>query len=80
MVNHAVMKLKTWIENSGKSNAQIGRELDITGQSVARYASGERMPDPVTVERINKLTAGEVTVTDLHDCFVANMKKNRLKR
>lgn len=70
------MKLRHWLKERRIKAEQFGRTLDTTGQAVRRYASGERMPDAIMVEKIVAATKGEVSVTDLHEARLEYMNAN----
>ena len=70
------MTLDDWIRNNGLDAEKFGKSLNLTGQSVRRYRSGERMPDAETVEQIRIATNGAVTIADLHQAHLAFIRSN----
>jgi hypothetical protein len=61
----AVMKLADFLFESGMSTTQLRRALNIRCRStITRYLHGDRVPNPVTMQRIIDLTGGKVQLQD----------------
>jgi hypothetical protein len=61
------MKLATWLSEEGLNYVEFGSRIERSGEAVRRYASGERIPDRVTMPRIVHATGGKVTANDFFD-------------
>lgn len=61
------MKLATWLSEEGLNYVEFGARIERSGEAVRRYASGERIPDRVTMPRIVHATGGKVTANDFFD-------------
>lgn len=58
------MTLKEWLARQGLSNAEFGKAINRTAETVRRYVSAERIPDRDTMPLIAEATCGEVTAND----------------
>jgi len=59
------MRLSEYLEQTGTAYAEFGRRIGVKSRStVARYASGKRVPSPKIMPRIFKATGGQVTAND----------------
>ena len=58
------MKLCQYLSKHGLSLTAFSNAIDVTPESVRRYAAGERMPAPEIMRRIYDQTSGEVTAND----------------
>ena len=58
------------------TDAEFGRRCGVTQQAVGLWRRGERMPGIDHVERIEKITAGEVRERDLLNAWERNRVKN----
>lgn len=72
-----LMTLDQWMKEQGLTPEKVGVEIGTTGESVRRYRSGSRMPEPEIVERIFVVTNGAVTVQDLHDTRLTFLRSSR---
>lgn len=62
------MKLLVFISSHQLTPAAFARLLgNVSGEAVRLWASGRRMPEPETAQRIVEATGGAVTVQDLHE-------------
>ncbi len=60
------MTLKEWLDRTGKSSAQIAFELDLPQGTLSRYLNGSRIPRPDIMQRIHRVTDGQVTANDFY--------------
>jgi DNA-binding transcriptional regulator YdaS (Cro superfamily) len=68
MFDNHPMKLHAFITSQQITPAAFARILgNVSGEAVRLWASGRRMPEPETAQRIVEATGGAVTVQDLHD-------------
>ena len=58
------MTLKDWLAREGLSNAEFGKAINRTAETVRRYVGAERIPDRDTMPLIAEATRGEVTAND----------------
>ncbi|WP_352499393.1 helix-turn-helix transcriptional regulator [Mesorhizobium sp. M0058] len=56
-------RLKKWRVERNLQSAEVGRRIDTTRPSIARYEAG-RMPKQPYLDRIVVMTDGEVTAND----------------
>jgi DNA-binding transcriptional regulator YdaS (Cro superfamily) len=68
------MTLDQWLTEHNVSSQEFGRRVDVTGEAVRRWRSGERMPEPEMVETINSETNGQVSIADLHEMRLAFLR------
>jgi transcriptional regulator with XRE-family HTH domain len=61
------MKLRAWLEKEGLSATEFGRRLNKPQPTIARYASGDRIPEPPVMAQIAEMTRGEVMPNDFYD-------------
>ncbi|WP_420406938.1 hypothetical protein [Hoeflea sp.] len=75
------MRLIDWITAEKLTVASAAREIGIggvnPGRTLDRIATGERQPDADMVARIEKMTDGRVTATDMYATRLAWLKANR---
>jgi transcriptional regulator with XRE-family HTH domain len=67
MVWVSAMKLVDYRKKRGLTQKQLGELLDLEQPTVARYEAGKRLPQRDELDRIYKLTDGEVTANDFVD-------------
>lgn len=48
--------LKQFLETSGKTQAQLARELDIDRSAIHRWMDGSRKPSRARLKKLSKLT------------------------
>lgn len=69
------MLLKEWREKNEWSLARLASELEVPGEypagTVQRWETGKSRPEADVIERIEKVTGGEVTATDMHEARLA---------
>lgn len=69
------MLLKTWRENNGWTLARLAEELDLPGAfpvgTVQRWESGKSRPEADIIAKIEKVTGGKVTASDMHETRLA---------
>jgi transcriptional regulator with XRE-family HTH domain len=73
------MQFREWIdksEKSGKSQAELARELGCSQADISRYCSGDVIPRPDRMQKIVEYTGGEVTAND----FYNNERENNGKQ
>jgi transcriptional regulator with XRE-family HTH domain len=58
------MKLSTFLETNGISEAAFARALGVSQVTVNRYCNDKRFPDPQMIERIFRATGEKVGVVD----------------
>lgn len=58
------MRFDAWMSATNTSNAEAGRRIGCSGETVRRYRAGEREPDGETMRAIFDLTDGQVTPND----------------
>lgn len=61
------MKLVDYRKKHGLTQKQLGGLLDLEQATVARYEAGKRLPQRDELDRIYRLTGGEVTANDFVD-------------
>jgi DNA-binding transcriptional regulator YdaS (Cro superfamily) len=62
------MRLSQWLEQNNRTHAELADAIgNVTAEAVRLWAAGNRMPDTKNVVRIEAVTNGEVTVSDLHE-------------
>ena len=60
------MKLKEWIEKSGKTMKEFADDLKSNYEDVRRYCAGEVIPRPDRMAKIVEITNGEVQPNDFY--------------
>lgn len=70
MVDAVIMTLDQWMTDASLSAESVGKKMNLSGQAIRRYRSGERMPDAQTIEAIKALSGGLVDVRDFHDAHL----------
>lgn len=58
------MQLVEYRKKHGLTQKQLGDLLDLDQATVARYEAGKRLPQRDELDRIYRLTSGEVTAND----------------
>lgn len=71
MTTAAVLKqdldLDAWRRREGLTWERLAEAIEVQGAAMARrYALGERWPDPETLDRIEAVSHGDVTVLAMH--------------
>lgn len=61
------MRFGEWVEKTGKSNAEIGRELGRSAMCISHWRRRERVPGKEDVAAIYRYTDGAVTPNDWYD-------------
>lgn len=61
------MRLGSYLKVKEITRADFGAEIGVSHVSVVRYVKGQRMPRPDVLERIHKVTHGEVTYADFYN-------------
>jgi transcriptional regulator with XRE-family HTH domain len=62
------MKLNDWLKREGLTPTDLAKRMKRPQATIARYASGQRIPEPPIMKEIFEVTAGEVTPNDFYDC------------
>lgn len=63
----AFMRLAEWLSKEQIGFAEFGRRIGRTGELISLYVEGRRTPNRKTMERIIKVTSGEVQPNDWYD-------------
>jgi len=58
------MTLETWLAKNQTSDAAFATQIGVSRQALWRYKSGERIPRPKILERIQVATGGRVKPAD----------------
>jgi transcriptional regulator with XRE-family HTH domain len=58
------MKLRTWLRRRRLTHAQFGELIGSRQQTVSRWVSGLRIPDPKQIALIHRATRGKVSFFD----------------
>lgn len=78
------MQLSDWRKQEGLSRTEVAERLglngDSWGSSVWNWETGRARPDADVVARIEDLTRGSVTATDMHETRLAWLRVNRPER
>jgi transcriptional regulator with XRE-family HTH domain len=59
-----LMKLATYLEENGLTDAAFARVIGVERQAVGRYKTGERFPERLILLEIYKATNGAVSAND----------------
>lgn len=65
------MKLKIFLEHQGIKAPEFARRIGVTENAVRFYMSGERFPQPHIMLRIEDVTQGIVSGSDMARTWVA---------
>lgn len=61
------MQLKEYIKLTGKSLAEVGKELGgYSAAAVSRWQNGKAVPDPEPMRKIMEWSKGNVTANDFY--------------
>jgi transcriptional regulator with XRE-family HTH domain len=60
------MTLKEWIKKSGTTAAEVAKKVGVESWTINRYTAGKRLPEPVLLVKLYKLTRGAVTPNDFY--------------
>lgn len=58
------MDLQSWLTEQKISHAEFAVRVGATKHAVGKWVRGERMPRPVVMEKIGRITEGQVTAND----------------
>lgn len=58
------MKLRDYLEQTSLNRNQFAELIDVSGETVRRYLTGERRPERETLLKIAEVTEGQVTAND----------------
>jgi len=58
------MRFDDWMTATRTRNAEFGRRISSSGETVRRYRAGKREPDSTAMKQIFDETAGAVTPND----------------
>ena len=58
------MKLASWLDINGLSDAEFARQVGVERQTIGRYKFGERFLKPDLLTKIYKATEGNVSAND----------------
>ncbi len=61
------MKLISYIEAHGLTQAEFARKIGANVMAISRYCRGEQIPRPNTMRRIVEATDGAVKPSDFYD-------------
>ena len=70
------MDLKSWIEKTPMSVAELAEELNKTPTTIYRWLNGSRSPDKKAMKKIYELSKGQVDPNSI----ILNLKPSILKR
>ena len=59
------MRLSDWRKSKGLKQEDISDQIDVTVSQYSKIERGETFTSPAVAEKIQALTNGEVTATDL---------------
>lgn len=60
------MNLREWRNSKSLDTTEAAAQLGISQPSVSRIENGEQFPSAETIEKMERLSDGEITVADLH--------------
>lgn len=58
--------LREYINQNNLSQVEFGELIGVSQPAVDRYIDGDRIPRPKIMEKISKVTGGEVTANDFY--------------
>jgi transcriptional regulator with XRE-family HTH domain len=61
------MKLKDWLIKEGLTVTEFARRMGKPQPTIARYVSGDRMPEKEAMRQIMKMTRGKVQPNDFYE-------------
>lgn len=61
------MRLDTYLDSKSIPDSDFAVLIGVSRQTVHRYKSGERFPEPPILSKISEVTNGEVTANDFVD-------------
>ena len=61
------MRLDAYLTEKGLKGPEFAALIGVTEETVRRYIKGERKPEWPILDRINKVTGGQVTANDFLD-------------
>jgi hypothetical protein len=64
-----------WLRKSGLSEAQVGKKLGVSQVSVHRYRTHERIPKPDVMDKIGRLSGGQVAGADWYRAWQKRRRK-----
>lgn len=63
------MQLAAYMAKRDLNDIQVARKLGITSVSVSRYRRGDRIPEPLIMDRIKRWSRGAVTADDCYEAY-----------
>ncbi|MBL4748366.1 MAG: helix-turn-helix transcriptional regulator [Magnetovibrio sp.] len=69
------MLLKIYIEENGCTEAELARCIGVSQAAISRYKSGQRLPRPDIVAKIEAVTGGDVTPSDHQRAFLLRVSE-----
>jgi DNA-binding transcriptional regulator YdaS (Cro superfamily) len=73
-------RIAIWLREQGKTQAWFANKLGISIATMSRVVRGETVPRTSTVLRIERLTGGQVTASDLLHAKTINTPANKAAR
>jgi DNA-binding transcriptional regulator YdaS (Cro superfamily) len=73
-------RIAQWLREQDKTQAWFANKLGISVATMSRIVRGETVPRTTTVLRIEKLTGGQVTASDLAQARSTNTPANKAGR
>lgn len=70
------MQLETYLKNHDKTHESFSKEIGVSSVSVYRYATGQRIPEPETMDKIRIVTGGAVTANDFYHPSLSTKPKS----
>lgn len=79
--NVLFMHLQPYLDQENIKYSEFASKLGVSEASVHRYANGERVPEPLIMQKIRKLTKDRVTADDITDFYIITQnKKHKIKK
>lgn len=72
------MKLSDYLALHKITSSAFADLIGVTQSSVSRFCNGTRRPDLTTIEKIHKVTGGQVTAEDFFETPVSDAPKETL--
>lgn len=65
------MQLKDYLSENNLTQQKFADQIGVTQATVARWAGGVQFPDPIFLKKIETVTGGKVTPSDMVNMWVA---------
>jgi len=69
------MNIADYLDASNRGDKEFATALRVSGETVRRWRYGLTLPRPQTIDRIEKLTKGVVTLADCYAAYKAAHEK-----